>query len=477
MLSRNDCHPNDSIKRSLIPLITVVFVLLARAPGFPQTDDGAAGESQDQTERSITEAREKQEEIWRQTLRFGIDSEVIATIDEIQSEEIVDLYDEIADIFEDSRSSVREKIIDFFIEVEDFRLYPEVQRELLFYQDVSDNLVIRYLSFIKNDERPLTKDLWDVITEILQGSNNNLIAAVIPIIGEKGDPTYSDTLKELYEKDRQSTSIKAQILRSLGTLSVPEDRDFLEESATDASEETLLRQSAIEALGLMADKESLPVLKELVESDEVLIRTSVMSSLSNFPREEISPIFSDGLKDSYWRIRQGILRNLRDNPIPELEPAVGFVAQRDPERVVRLTGYETLTAYDSDYAWSIILEDAESGTTPEAIRVQLYSYLAEKKFSFGKTLLLKIIEEEWEKPNSRILDAICKALSESTDPEAVPVFERMLDHGEITIKIYGIRGLSNQGGESHRERIDGFLADGQHPAIQRAAERALRRIE
>jgi hypothetical protein len=53
----------------------------------------------------------------------------------------------------------------------------------------------------------------------------------------------------------------------------------------------------------------------------------------------------------------------------------------------------------------------------------------------------------------------------------------MLDHGNIAIKIYGIRGIGSLRAMEYRERLQNLTEEGMHPGVRSSAELALRLLD
>lgn len=425
------------------------------------------GQSQDN--RSITE-------IWRDTLRFGIDSSVTAIIGEMENARNTELIPDLRELFPGARRAVQTRILEFFQSMESEELVPEVIEEMLFFQDLHPPLVqlmIRYLQAFPPDQEP---ELDQVMIEIAGGTNPDLSSAAIRFLGLRQEVEGFEFFMDLYEKDGQSIQVRLAALESLGNFPNQEVLDFLEDLAEDSSLDQLLRQSAIRALGVIGNSQSLALFRRLLDSDDPFLRTTVLQSLDAFETREISGLYRSALRDSFWRVRLSVLQALARNPIPELEPIVIFIARNDPEVPVRTQGYRTLRAYDNNQIWQVIEADAFNTRISESYRLLLLEMVVQDRFSDNRDRLVEIIDQEWAKENSRLLDVIGRNMSTLDNSQALPIFERFLSHRELVIRIYGIRGLGNSGGRQYRDQLEALTEDGNPPVIRQNARAALERL-
>jgi hypothetical protein len=87
--------------------------------------------------------------------------------------------------------------------------------------------------------------------------------------------------------------------------------------------------------------------------------------------------------------------------------------------------------------------------------------------------ILKIMDQEWKKDNSHLLDAVCKLSSRKEYPEFDALYERMLQHKSFVIQIYGIRGIQKNRIGRLRSAVEEFAKEKYHPQLRRAASAAL----
>lgn len=413
---------------------------------------------------------------WRDTLQFGIDSSVIGAIDQMQEAGEDELNGVLLEIFPGARSTVQTRIIDFFLHQEDGSLRDLIEWELMFYQDLPIALVRKYLTYLEKHHPSSSEDMSEVLIEISENTNPELVAAALRVLYKAARIPEASFYLELFEADGQNTSVRVEALEALGEFRGDEVIDFLEDIAEDETQEGLIRQTAIKSLGKIAASRSLALFRRLLEAQDPYIRTSVLSALADYGESETLDLYRSALRDSFWRMRLAVLQTLQGQPIHELEAMVVYIARNDPETPVKTQAYRTLGAYKTPGAWQTLEQDLENPRLSESYKLQILEMLIQNRFSESRSKIEAIMEAEWAKPNSRLLDMIGRTLSAGTFPEAADIFLRFLDHKETVIKIYGARGLGNSAVRSHIERLEELDADGIDNALRQNVQRALEKL-
>jgi len=416
-----------------------------------------------------------QEDVWRDSLRFGIDTSVVATIDEIENARETRLVPEFKEVFPGARAAVQTRIIDYFLKMELSELVEEVENEILFYQDLSVPLVQKMMEYLRAYPPEDQKDYREILLEMAEGTNFDLASAALRSLGAGRMVEDGTFFREIFKKDNQTTGVRIGAIEALAQYDDQETIDFLHDLAENEAQEQLLRQTAIRSLGKISSEQSLGLFRRLLDSTDPFIRTAVLESLGSYSADDTTTVYRNALRDSFWRIRLSVLRSLAENPIDDLEDMVIYIARNDPEVPVRTQAYRTLGAYDTPRAWEAIETDSASTKVGEAYRLLLLELVVRERYAQNKTTIDTIIEAEWTKENSRILDIIGRNLSTLTTGDGVEVFERFLGHSNLIIKIYGIRGLGNANAREYRDRLETLAEDGNPAAIRQNAQEVLDR--
>ncbi len=391
-------------------------------------------------------------ESWEETLWFGIDSEIEPILDQIAQAGEKGLDAAIVERFRASRNeTLRTAIIAHMTARRSPILHDQV-RSLVLSDDimVGDELLrasTAYLSQVVEDRAPELLARYARTAE-----RGNVLAATVAIeaIGRHGSEEAVDMLLGLFGRLR-GVDQRAAVLRALGHTRSNQALPLLTMIAADEFEESALRHYATESIGRIAAPESLSLLASLLSSTDGLLRAYAVLALGFYDSEEAASHLEAALLDSFWRVRVAALRSLGEQRRAAAVPAVGYKARRDPEAPVRQEAIRTLGRIDSDAGSSILRDIARSERSPVAERTLAIEQLVRSDAVRNRDLIEELIAAEWQRENSRVLDAIGRLLSDHAAPQLDAIYGRLLVHPSSIIRIYGMRAM---GRAEIRSRVD-----------------------
>lgn len=451
---------------TLLALLTALAGTLAPAqegPGGPRPDatgtDPAAASEPGPTEGTAdgepAEGAEQEApslfEQWRETLLYGIDSEVESILPQMLQAGEDGLDEELVARFGATRSDdLRAAILDHFAERESPILGDAVRTLILTDETLDDDLLrgaSSYLSRVVGDPSP---ELLERYAEIAEDANLLAASVAIGAIGRNGSPEAVDLLLELYEQLR-SSDLRAAIIRALGEAGDPAALELLTRIASDEFEESSLRQYAAESLGKIGEPESLALLTSLLGVDDSLLRAYATYALGFYDTDEAAALLEQALLDSFWRVRVAALEALGEQGRASALPAIAYKARRDPERPVREEAIKALGRIAVDEGREVLRELAMSERTGETERMLALEHLAASPDRDAIEVFDRVITDEWARDGSRLLDTIGRLISEEPSNAYAPLYDRLLEHPNFIIRIYAMRGV---GGAGIRTRVD-----------------------
>ena len=390
---------------------------------------------------------------WMETLRFGIDSEVEAILTPIRQSGVTELDDAIANRFSATRSSaLRRAIIEHYTETDSAVLGTRV-RALLVDEEGLPNDLLRvsaaYLSRVAGEE---SDELINRYREIALRADTLSATVAIDAIGRSRTADAEAILIALYDEVRD-VDRRTAVVRALGSVGARDAIDLLTRLASDEFESASLRQSAAESLGRIGSPESLPILRSLLSDPDAVMRAYATLALGFYPADDSSQTLQDALLDSFWRVRVAALQGIAEQKDPDAVPAVSYKARRDPERPVREQAIATLLAIGTDRALDTIAAIAADRRAAERERITAVTGLIERTGSESVETIVRIVGEEWALPNSRLLDAIGRAVSVRSEAAFEPLATRFLLHENFIIRIYGMRAIGAAGLADHAEEL------------------------
>ncbi|TVQ25713.1 MAG: hypothetical protein EA382_06625 [Spirochaetaceae bacterium] len=390
---------------------------------------------------------------WMETLRFGIDSEVESILTPIRQAGVTELDDALATRFSATRSNaLRKAIIEHFTELDSAVIGTRV-RSLLVDEEGLPNDLLRvsaaYLSRVAGEE---SDALIDRYREIALRADTLSATVAIDAIGRSRTENAEKILIALYDEVRD-VDRRAAVVRALGTVGARDAIDLLTRLATDEFESASLRHYAAESLGRIGSPDSLPVLSSLLSDPDAVMRAYATLALGFYPQGDSSHTLQDALLDSFWRVRVAALQGIAEQKDPEAIPAVSYKARRDPERPVREQAITTLLAIGTDRALDTIAAIASDRRAAERERITAVTGLIERTADASIETVTRIVAEEWSLPNSRLLDAIGRAISVRSEAAFEPLATRFLQHENFIIRIYGMRAIGKAGLSEHADEL------------------------
>ena len=254
--------------------------------------------------------------------------------------------------------------------------------------------------------------------EALSDARTDVRLAAFEAIGsdELDDATIARILKSVDDKDR---GVAAEAVRSLGRLRVEQARPLLDRLAEVSSD---LRAPAVEALGMLGGRESLPAIMTAYASDDQGLRVAAIQALAA-SRE------------------------------PEAISAIVFAMSGDPSSLVREVASRAVVGMGTDRAASELrklLIDPAQQPGPRSRALAGYAQLRGKA---ALSDLAKLVDD----PAGEVADAAAIELSRWRDPAAVPHLIAMIENDRAVQRArFALESISL---ESFAQKDPKMLAD------------------
>ncbi len=441
------------------PIITLfLFLLITISPLFSE---------EEQKSVSLREER-------TQIIKYGIDSEVINLITDLKKEKNSDFDKDLADLLETSKNEkLKETIVAFFKEEKKDNAVDFVFDEIQNNYSLSNETIIKYINYISdfgNDE------ITDYLITLINHDYEPLANAAIEAVGDSGKSSYGKVLLELLTDPDTTDSKKIHIINALGKLkyrkAVEEISKFLEKDYTDNRS---LKWKACTALGEIGDESSLPVLERIFSENDPYLRKYAIEALGYFPDKKTEDIIIQGLRDSSWRVRVSAADSLGRMKSKKAVPILIYKAGKDPDvKNVRNHAIESLAEIGThealEYLRSLILDEK----SPMQNRTTALSALIENDLDNSIKSITELIETEWDKKNSPILDYTCKLLSQTKNPKLKKLYEKMMEYTvTVNLKIYALRGIKLNKMSSLKDKVSELTEEEQDKRVQKIAKDVL----
>jgi HEAT repeat protein len=438
-------------------LLTILILeVMVSSLAFPESQ----GTSDEDRIQSIIEERQD-------ILRYGIETEVIDLLTRLKEEKSTDLVEEVGELFDStSNPRIQRSCIDLFLAIKEYRFADTALSILEEYDGMEIELVRALSSYIAEAGHRPALPLFE---RMLESADVGILLAAIGAVGKMGDPDYAKILLSRMEKDDTPKEAKLEIIRALGLLKSKDGIETLTEILENADEQASWRWAACEALGRIGERRTIPVLMRAYESQDATLRSYAVAAMRGFSGKETERFLIDALRDSFWRVRVSAAESLGQLRSEEALSILVYKARRDPEVPVRSAAIKAMGEIGTEAAFAQLREMLTDEKLSETSRIQAGEILVEKDLSRSFQTIEAVLAKEWDKERSALLGSLCKFLSTARWPGLEAVFDRMLSHKELTIKIYGLRGIRLNRFTGLRERVAPLAEKGFSEAIRKYA--------
>ncbi len=424
-------------------------------------------------------AQKSLHEVRKETLLYGIDSQIQDLLKTLQQEKDSSLDSVVEQVFKETvNPDVQKAALDLLTTVKDWNISSEVTKILsnrIESGDTGNDTVvvsaIRYLTDAKDTSA------LKLITQLVDDQSRAIAYEAVASIGKLGgDAQVALLLKDL--KDTSfSQALKPQIILALGDIkskaAVPELTKILE----NQDESPTMRRYACDSLGKIGDPSSIKVITKAFSDKDTYLRAYAVSALANFNTPEVDKLLTQALKDSFWRVRVNAADSLGKKKVASAVPILEYKARYDPELVVKKAAITALGEINNAESTDFLRTVFSNPLINPALRTVAVDSLVSNDLSGSLQEIEKYINSEWDKPSSHLLDYTCKQLSQVKDPKLEPLFERFLTSPSLNIQIYGLRGIRLNKFKNLQKKVEAFDKPTVNTSVRAAAEQAIQALK
>ncbi|MAG14174.1 MAG: hypothetical protein CMN78_06220 [Spirochaetales bacterium] len=407
----------------------------------------------------------------REIILYGIDSQVLDVIESLKEEADLSLVGDIQALYKTSENAkVKVAVLEYFREIEAPDAFEDALQLVETYQDHESAIVVaalRYLSF----EPPV--ELKDLLIPLLREENTAILRETLKTLGEVGDSETATKLLTYLDDDEFPSEIKPEIILALGDIGSFEAVDRLQEILEDEREDPMWRRYACASLGKINDPTALPVIQRVLFDSDAILRSYAVGALRYFDDPAVESSLVDALRDSFWRVRVSAAQGLGHRKAQGGVPILVFKAKKDPEMNVRVAAVKALGEIGTQDALEALRELYSAELSPHVLRVTSLEILVSQDIDASIEAFVTVISRHWENKNAKILERTAYVMSVTESGKLEQFYSRFLDSGDMTLIIYGIRGVERNRLKTLQDKIESFSREGNHRSIRRAALSAL----
>ena len=270
------------------------------------------------------------------------------------------------------------------------------------------------------------------------------------------------------EDPAANEDLVAALIVTLGEIKYEPAAQELVYIAEDEGASAGHRRLACVSIGKIGREEDFSVVERLYyESDDAMLRAYALAGLAEFTDRDSSDVLISALKrDSFWKIRVTAAQHMESAKGDDLDEMLRYKASHDPVNQVRITSLKALGIRAGSENDTYLIDYFSDKSRGIDLRIACLNVLLENKTSGTADAVKNVMDEEWDSPG-RFLEFICRELSRAEWKALAPLYEKMLDHKNWLIPVYGIRGIRKNGIQSLEGKIAALDADGVDGRIRR----------
>jgi len=413
---------------------------------------------------------------WRDTLLYGINSEIADLLPTLRENRTEELAPEVVSLMEStSDNDVLTEGFRFLQELEIADGRDVAETIVVTADDRPDQLVVTALAYLDQTVGEVAGETQEELFRLAREGAVGPASAAVSLLATAG--VSSEELIELYREGDLSDDVRGRILVELGERGDPDVLPFIQDViGEDEEATTTLQRYAIDTLGKLGVEEALPTILRQLGSDDAMTRAYAVNALRGFDSPDAREALLAALRDGFWRVRVAALETIAERKMTEALPAVIYKVRRDPERRVRLEAVDTLAKLDEPDGWALLEETVTETGAGIDVRSAALDHLIRERPRQSREVVMTVIESEWDRSDSRLLDVIGRVVSRATDQQIEPIAARLLDHPNYILQIYGLRAIGSSNLMSLREIAVDRAGEGNHPAVRSAALRSLEQL-
>jgi len=444
----------------ILVLGIAVLAFMTAAPRVMAADDSAAVETT------------------RQTLLYGIDSQVLDAVQRLSSNRDGRFTKELVTVLQEARSAeVRKAILGLF-EDQGLKDGVEAARGIISSPDGqgADLLMasIRYLSTVG------ATGLAQLLAPLIDSPDAGVASAAIRAAGKGGDSTTAALLEKKLSSPDFPDARKPDVILALGDLKDANAVDALIAIAKNTDEDKFQRLYAADSLGKIGDAKAVPVLKGMFAEKDALVRAYAASALARFSLDEAFPMLLQGLKDDDPKVREQCAKAMTGKLSAGQEgaalPALAYKAQYDPAPTVRAAAIQALGSLGGGGAADALVKLYQTAGSSMDAREAALKALASHSVSRALDASQQVIASEWKSVDQRALEMTARVFSTIHGSELKEAYAKFLGSTDAVVRAYAVRGIGANGFSDLKDRIKDLPKTDPSPLVRAEAERALSKL-
>ena len=412
----------------------------------------------------------------REILLYGIDSQVLEIIGQLRDEKDPSLLDDVFTSFKLTiNPTVKAAAFQLFEDLDYFGAVDDALTILSDYVEYEEALVTASIRYLTKEPKP---EHAEVMLPLIDSNDKTIARAAIAGIGKSGAGLeYVELLLDRLRDPEFAKESKPELILALGNLKHPQAVEPLMEILDDDEEEPTWRRYSCDALGKIGDRRALPAIKRAMVDDDTILRAYAVYAIRYFPDNDVTQVLMQALRDSFWRVRVQAAQGLGELRVTSAVHILEFKARKDPEMRVREEAIRALAAIETETSLDVLRNMYSDRFFTQSLRLLAVNELVKRDLTNSISTIELVVQEEWSKRNSKILERTAFALSTAETAGLKNLYIRFITSDSLALIIHGIRGIERNSFLELKTDIEQLSTEGNHRSVRKAALSALEAIQ
>jgi HEAT repeat protein len=439
--------------------------------------DAPAAKAED-PEAAAAAAAAKLESSRRDSIRYGIDSEIGDLIQKLASEKDGRYNEDLLALLGSSRSpKLRGSVLDFFASLE-WAGAESLALSLVGDRDNADqDLVYSALSYLAAIK---SKEAVKLSGDLIKEDNKKLLPALVRLMGRAGGDAEEKLLLDWLEGDTATPALKEEAIKALGEIGSSAAAEKLGKLVEDTAGGKAARMYACAALAKIKDESSIPGLVKASIDADPNVRTSALTALGAFAggssaaSEEARGALVQGLRDSYANARIAACKAAASGKVTAALAFLRYKAKSDPEKAVKTEACRSLAILGGD-SYAFLREMLEDKKTEASLRVLLYGLLARYDAASSMGALESMLKAEAIEKDRSFYTSLAREVANADQaPLIAPLARILASDKEYLIRIAAIEWARKTKSQEFKPDLERLSKDDPSDMIKKRAAEALK---
>jgi hypothetical protein len=414
----------------------------------------------------------------RDTIRYGIDSEITDLISDLTNEKDGRYNDDLLSLLQTSRNAkLRITVLDFLAGLE-WKGAEKFAMDIMGDRDNTDtDLVASALSYLAAIR---SKDALALSSVLIKEDNKKLLPALVRLMGRAGGPDEEKLLLDWFDGDSTTPALKEEAIKALGDIGSAKAAARLAKVVADTEAGKAARMFACDSLAKIKDESSVDALVKAANDADPNVRTSAISALGVFASlttksgDDARSALIGGLRDSYVKTRIAACKAAADAKLAEAIPYLRYKAQNDPEMAVKTEALRSLAVLGGDSFDFLRQRLEDNGENPQ-LRTLCFGLLAHYDAIASMSVLEARLSAEEISKDRAFYTRLAREVANADKAPGIAALARVLiSDKEYLIRIAGIEWARKNRAQDFKTDLENLAKNDPSDMIKKRATDALK---